>query len=64
MENQSDIDKIYLCAKDPYEAKYQCLINKRKSVGINHFNDPKAFLEYMMFTKILMITILIKKIRY
>ena len=33
-------------AKDPYEAKYQYLINKRKSVGINHFNDPKAFIEY------------------
>ena len=46
IENQPDIDKIYLCAKDPYEAKYQYLINKRDSVGINHFNDPKAFIEY------------------
>ena len=44
--NQPDIDKIYLYAKDPYEAKYQYLINKRESVGINHFNDPKAFIEY------------------
>ena len=33
-------------AKDPYEAKYQYLINKREGVGINHFNDPKAFIEY------------------
>ena len=33
-------------AKDPYEAKYQYLINKRESVGINHFNDPKVFTEY------------------
>ena len=33
-------------AKDPYEAKYQCLINKREGVGINHINDPKAFIEY------------------
>ena len=32
-------------AKDPYEAKYQYLINKRESVGIDHFNDPKAFIE-------------------
>ena len=32
--------------KDPYEAKYQYLINKREGVGINHFNDPKAFIEY------------------
>ena len=44
--NQPDIDKIYLYAKDPYEAKYQYLINKREGVGINHFNDPKAFIEY------------------
>ena len=30
IENQLEIDKIYLYAKDPYEAKYQYLINKRK----------------------------------
>ena len=46
IQNQSDIDKIYLYAKDPYEAKYQYLINKREGVGIDHFNDPKAFIEY------------------
>ena len=46
IENQPDIDKIYLSTKDPYEAKYQYLINKREGVGINHFNDPKAFIEY------------------
>ena len=46
IEKQPDIDKIYLYAKDPYEAKYQYLINKREGVGINHFNDPKAFIEY------------------
>ena len=33
-------------AKDPYEDKYQYLINKRESVGLKHFNDPKAFIEY------------------
>ena len=33
-------------AKDPYEAKFQYLINKRESVSINHFNDNKAFIEY------------------
>ena len=32
-------------AKDSYEAKYQFLINKRESTGLNHFNDPKAFIE-------------------
>ena len=26
--------------------KYQYLINKCEKVGLNHFNDPKAFLEY------------------
>ena len=46
IENQPDIDKIYLYAKDPFEAKHQYLINERESVGINHFNDPKAFIEY------------------
>ena len=46
IKNKSDIDKIYLYAKDPYEAKYKYLINKRECVGINHFNDSKAFIEY------------------
>ena len=46
IENQPDIDKIYLFAKDPYEAKYQYLVNERESVRINHFNDPEAFIEY------------------
>ena len=46
INNQPDIDKIYLYAKDPYEAKYQFLINKRESTGLKHFNDPKDFSEY------------------
>ena len=46
IKNQSDIDKIYLYAKDPYEAKYQYLSNKRESTGLKHFNDHKAFIEY------------------
>ena len=33
-------------ANDPYEPKYQYLINKREGVGIDHFDDPKAFIEY------------------
>ena len=44
--SQPDIDKIYLHAKDPYEAKYQFLINKRETIGLKHFNDPKAFTKY------------------
>ena len=35
--------KLRLCDK----AKYQFLINKRKSTGLKHFNDPKAFIEYL-----------------
>ena len=36
IENQPNIDKRYLYAKDPYESKYKYLINKREGVGINH----------------------------
>ena len=32
INNQSDIDKIYLYTKDPCEAKYQYSINKREKV--------------------------------
>ena len=46
INNQPDIDKIYLYAKDLYKTKYQFLINKRESTGLKHFNDPKAFIEY------------------
>ena len=46
INNQPDIDKIHLYAKDPYEAKYQYLINKREKVGLDYFKDPKAFMEY------------------
>ena len=46
INQQSDIDNIYLYAKDPYEAKYQFLIKKREDVGTKQFNDSKAFIEY------------------
>ena len=46
ISNQVDIDKIYLYAKDPYEAKYQYLINKREKVGLTHYDDSKTFIEY------------------
>ena len=46
IEDQPDIDKIYLHAKDPYEAKYQYLIKIREKVGIDHHNDPRAYIEY------------------
>ena len=31
--------------KDLYEDKYQLLINKRESTGLQHFNNSKAFIE-------------------
>ena len=49
INHQPDIDKIYLCAKDPHEAKYQFLkflINIREKVGLKHSNDLQAFIEY------------------
>ena len=47
IKNQTDIDKIYLYAKDPYKAKYQYFINVHKKVGLEHFNYPKAFIKYL-----------------
>ena len=44
INNQLDIDKIYLYAKGPYEKIYQSLISIR--VLEKQFNDPKAFTEY------------------
>ena len=46
INNQPHIDKIYLYAQDLCEAKYQYLINKREKVGLDHFDDPKAFIEF------------------
>ena len=49
IENQLDIDKIYLYAKDLYEAKYQYLIHIREKVGLDHYNDPKDFIKYLNY---------------
>ena len=46
INQQPDIDKIYLYAKDPYEAKYQFVIKKLEYVGTKHYNDSKVFIEY------------------
>ena len=46
INNQPDIDKIYLYAKDLYEDKYEFLIKRRENIGVKYFNDPKAFIEY------------------
>ena len=31
--------------KDPFESKYQSLINKRESTGLKHLNDFRAFMK-------------------
>ena len=46
LSQQPNIGKVYLYAKDPYEAKYQFLIHNKQSTGLKHFNDFKAFIEY------------------
>ena len=46
INNQPDIDKVCIYAKDPFEAKHQYLIKKPEKVGLNHYDDPKVFIEY------------------
>ena len=46
INEQNDIDKIYLHAKDLSEPKYEYLIKKREDVGIKHVNNPNAFIEF------------------
>ena len=45
INEQNDIDKIYLYAKDLRESKYEYLIKKRENVGIKHVSNPNAFIE-------------------
>ena len=45
INEQNDIDKIYLYARDLSEPKYEYLIKKSEDAGIKHLNDPNAFME-------------------
>ena len=45
INEQNDIDKVYLYARDLNKPKYKILTKKRKDAGINHLNDPNAFIE-------------------
>ena len=45
INEQKDIDKIYLYAKDLSEPKYEYLIKNRENVEIKHLNDLKAVIE-------------------
>ena len=45
INEQNDIDKIYLYARDLSKPKYEYLIKKRGNIGIKHLKDPNAFIE-------------------
>ena len=45
INEQNDIDKICLYAKDLSELKHEVLIKKRENVGTKHLNDSNAFIE-------------------
>ena len=47
INEQHDIEKIYLYAKDLNKPKYEILIKKPKDAGIKRLNDPNAFIEYL-----------------
>ena len=44
INEQNDIDEIYLYAKKLSEPKHEYLIKTRKDAGIKHLNDPNAFM--------------------
>ena len=41
-----DIDKIYLYIKDPFESKYQLVINGKGNVGNETSKNPTAFIDH------------------
>ena len=45
INEENDIDKIYLYARDLSELKYEYLIKKHEDAGIKHLNNPNAFIE-------------------
>ena len=46
INEQNNIDKVYLYPRDLSEPKYEYLIKKRENAGIKHLNNPNAFIEY------------------
>ena len=45
INEQNDIDKVYLYARDLNEPKCKILIKRRKDAGMKHLNYPNAFIE-------------------
>ena len=46
INEQKDIDQIYLYARELGEPKYEYFIKNRKDAEIKHVNNPNAFIEY------------------
>ena len=42
---QPDVDETNLYVRDPFESKYQLLINWTEKVGIKRLNNSKAFID-------------------
>ena len=45
INEQNDIDKIYLFARDLSEPIYEYLTKTRQDAGIKHLNNPNVFIE-------------------
>ena len=45
INEQNDIDKIYLYVRDLSEPKYEYWIKKREAAGIKDLNNPSSFVE-------------------
>ena len=45
LNEQNNIDKIYLYARDLSEPKYEYFMKKREDTRIKHVNNPNAFIE-------------------
>ena len=45
INEQNNIDKICLYARDLSKPKYEYFIKTRENAGIKHLNDPNAFIE-------------------
>ena len=45
INEQNDINKIYLYARNLSEHKYEYLIQNREDAGIKHLKNPNAFIE-------------------
>ena len=45
INEENDIDKICLYARDLNKPKYKILIKKCENAGIKHLNDPNVFIE-------------------